>query len=372
MNCAVKILIVDDNPAIHKILEPLLRLQLNNTPSVILHADNGRSALDILGTNPDTDVIILDLNMPVMNGFEFLTIAREDVRIRSIPVCIFSGNEGDATKALKLGALDFILKPGNYQEIKLRVLNLIERKRLTEAGARSRINFLATVSHELRTPMNGVCGGIQLLQTTELDEEQSEYIEVLERSAQNMMTMINGVLNFLQSENPLHNLPVIPFSLRTTMQKSLDDLASRAVTSGVTLALEIHSALPDNLTGLPDKIQLIFHHLLSNAIKFSPSGSATVRIEPGAQDETSVQLLCSVTDTGIGIAPETQSSIFEPFTQADASPTRAFEGLGIGLSIAGRIAQMMGGAIKVESVPGVGSTFSFVVTCGIDVGEKNL
>ena len=365
MNCAVKILIVDDNPAIHKILEPLLRLQLNNTPSVILHADNGRSALDILGTNPDTDVIILDLNMPVMNGFEFLTIAREDVRIRSIPVCVFSGNEGDATKALKLGALDFILKPGNYQEIKLRVLNLVERKRLIEAGEIARINFLTTVSHELRTPMNGVCGGIQLLQTTEMTDEQSGYVEILEQSAQTMMAMINSVLNFLQSDNSLHDLPVVPFFLRQMLQASIDNLASLAHKRDVTLALDVHPALPDNLTGLPDKIQLIIHHLLSNAIKFSPLGSATVRIEPGVRDEKTVQLRCSVSDTGIGISPKIHSAIFEPFTQVEVS-SRTFGGLGIGLSIANRIVNMMGGAIKVASAPGSGSTFSFVVTCGID------
>ncbi|MFZ4855224.1 MAG: ATP-binding protein [Desulfuromonadaceae bacterium] len=366
MNSAAKILIVDDNPNIHEILEQLLLSHVNGTTAVILHADNGRNALDILGTNPDTDVIILDLNMPVMDGFEFLAIIKADARIDSIPVCVFSGNEGDATKALELGALDFIPKPGNYQEIKLRILNLIARKRQIEAGRRARIDFLHTVSHELRTPMNGVYGAMQLLQMTELTDEQSEYVEMLEQSTQTIMTMINSVLNLLQSENPLHNLPVIPFSLRATLQETVDDLASRAGNGGVTLTRDLHPALPDNLIGLPDKIQLIFHHLLCNAIKFSPSGSVTVRIEPGERNETSVQLLCSVTDTGIGITPETHSAIFEPFTRAEASLTRTFGGLGIGLSIAGRIVQLMGGVMRVESIPGVGSTFSFAVTCGID------
>lgn len=365
MNSAAKILIVDDNPAIHQILEPILMSRGTGAASLILHADNGRAALDILATNPDIDVIILDLNMPVMDGFEFLAISREDARLRSIPVCVFSGNDGDATKALNMGALDFILKPGNFQEMKLRVLNLVERKRLAEAGERVRTNFLATVSHELRTPMNGVCGGIELLQTTELTNEQSEYVEMLEQSAHSMMSMVSSVLEFLQSENPLHHLPVVPFSLRATLQELIGDLSSWAKIGGVNLALDINPVVPDKLTGLPDKIQLIFRHLLSNAIKFSPAGSVTVRIESGAQNETTIQLCCSVTDTGIGIPPETQASIFAPFIQADQSPTRKFDGLGIGLSIANRIAQMMGGVIKVESVPGVGSTFSFVITCGI-------
>jgi signal transduction histidine kinase len=267
---------------------------------------------------------------------------------------------------LNLGARDFINKPGDYMEIRLRVLNLIESKRRAEAGEEAKINFLATVGHELLTPMNGVIGMTQLLQTTELTDEQSEYVEMLEQAANNMMTMIDNVLSFLQSENPLHHLPVIPFALRAAVQESIDSLASEAAKGSVTLAVEIHPDLPETLTGLPDKLQLIFHHLLTNAIKFSPAGKVVVRIEPGARDETSVQLCCSVTDTGIGIAPEKQLSIFEPFVQGDASNSRKFGGLGIGLSIACRLVQMMGGSIKVESSPGGGSKFSFVVGCGIE------
>jgi len=134
------------------------------------------------------------------------------------------------------------------------------------------------------------------------------------------------------------------------------------------MAAEVHPDIPDNLTGLPDKLQLIFHHLLSNAIKFSPAGSVVARIEPGEREEQSIQLNFSVTDTGIGVPPEAQSVIFEPFTQADGSSKRAFGGLGIGLAIASRVVQMMGGSILVTDNPGGGSKFSFSVSCGIACG----
>ena len=217
--------------------------------------------------------------------------------------------------------------------------------------------------------MNGVEGAAQLLQTTELTDEQTEYVEMLEKSANDMMTIIDNCLSFLQSENPLHHLPAIPFNLRATVQESIDSLAYEAKKNRVAvMAAEVHPDVPDNLTGLPDKLQLIFHHLLSNAIKFSPAGMVVARIEPGEREEQSIQLNFSVTDTGIGVPPEAQSVIFEPFTQADGSSKRAFGGLGIGLAIASRLVQMMGGSILVVDNPGGGSKFSFSVSCGIACG----
>ena len=134
----------------------------------------------------------------------------------------------------------------------------------------------------------------------------------------------------------------------------------------MNLAVEIHPDLPDNLIGLPDKIQLIFQQLLGNAIKFSPTGTVVARINPGTREEKSVQLHCIVSDNGVGIPEEKLSTIFEPFSQADGTSSRNFGGLGIGLSIASRIVQMMGGAIHVESGgPGAGSKFSFYLQCGI-------
>ena len=147
------------------------------------------------------------------------------------------------------------------------------------------------------------------------------------------------------------------------MQESAASLASEAAGNGVTLEVDIHQEIPDNMLGFPDKLQVLFYHLFNNAIKFSPSGKVLANIKLGICKAKSVQLKCSVTDTGCGIPPEEQSLIFEPFAQADGSITRKFGGLGIGLSIASRIVQMMGGAINVESRPEGGSIFSFTVTC---------
>jgi len=370
MNSAAKILIADDNPDIHDIMDNLFTSRRDESTSpLILHAGNGQAALDILCNNPDTDVIVLDLNMPVMNGFATLAHIKDDPRFRAIPVCVFSGSEDDSTKALQMGASDFINKPGKYKEIKIRVLNLIENKRQVEAAARAKIDFLCIVSHELRTPMNGLKGGIQLMQMTEMTAEQTEYLEMSKISSENMMTIVNNVLEFLQSDNPLHHLPMVPFSLRDTMQKCVDSQGAVADANRVNLTVDIHPDLPDNLIGLPDKIQLIFQQLLGNAIKFSPTGTVVARIDPGTREEKSVQLHCTVSDNGVGIPEEKLSSIFDPFTQVDGSVSRDFGGLGIGLSIASRIMQMMGGAIHVESGgPDGGSKFSFSVLCGIGEG----
>ena len=370
MNSTAKILIVDDNADIHKVLEMLFQTakDTNTFKPVILHAYNGLDALEILVINPDIDVIVLDLDMPIMDGFETLTHIKADLRFKAIPVCVFSANKDDSCKSLKMGASDFMSKEGDYLEIKLRVMNLIENKRQAEAGLQAKIDFLATVSHELRTPMNGVFGGTQLMRMTELTAKQSEYIKMVEESAKNMMNSVYNVFSFLQSENPLHHLPAVPFSLSSIMQETIDTLSIESGHYDVVPVVEIRPDLPDKLIGLPDKIKLISHHLIGNAIKFSPSGEVAVRIEPGFQDDSSVQLCFTVTDTGIGIPPEIQASIFEPFTQADSSKKRKFGGLGIGLSIASRVAQMMGSSLNVESGSG-GSTFSFAVSCGIDSGS---
>jgi signal transduction histidine kinase len=361
-----KILIVDDNPEIHDILELHFEAYGRSVGQryILIHADNGQEALNLLAENPGTDVIILDLEMPVMTGFEFLAKAREDLRFRSIPVFVFSSSSSDAANALKSGARDYVTKPGDFAEIMLRILNLIEGKQQAEAGEQTKVTFMTTVSHELRTPMNGVLGMTQLLRTTELSAEQAEYVEALEHSAHHMMTIVNDVFSFLQSENPLYYLPLTPFSVRETVQRSVEEMTSEAIMNHVTLTFDIHPNVPDNLIGLPDKLKLIFHHLISNGIKFSPSGIVSVHIEAGERDETNVQLCCSVADTGIGVPAEMQTLIFEPFTQGDGSSIRKFGGLGIGLSIASRIAQLMGSPLRIESSPG-GSRFSFAVNCKI-------
>ena len=134
MNTAAKILIVDDNPTIHDILGKFLSCGDDGATHLILHADHGQSALRILSTNPDIDVILLDLEMPIMGGFETLSRIVANPRLKAIPVCVFSSSVDDSTKALELGARDYVTKPGDYREIKIRVQNLIASKRQAEAS----------------------------------------------------------------------------------------------------------------------------------------------------------------------------------------------------------------------------------------------
>lgn len=271
---AAKILITDDNPDVHEIMRRTFESpgDTGTAAPLLFHADNGQAALDVLAGNPDIDVIVLDLMMPVMDGFEFLVHVKNEARFRSIPICVLSGSRDESTKALNLGARDFIIKPGNHAENRLRILNLIQNKRQVETSERAKVQFLAAISHELRTPMSGVIGMTQLLRTTELTGEQSGYVKYLEQSAIKMMTLVDDVFAFLESENPFHHLPKTPFSLRAIIQELIDTLAPDAAKSGVSLSVDIHPDLPDTLSGLPDKIQMIFRHLMGNAIKFSPAG----------------------------------------------------------------------------------------------------
>lgn len=357
-----KLLVIDDGAEAHQMVELLFSVPGGTGPRpVLLHADDGREGLSLLQSHQDTDAIVLDLQMPVMDGFEFLTRIRQDRRLSGIPVLVFSGNREDSTKALKLGARDFVNKPGDYVEIHLRILNLIEGKRKTEAADRMRTDFLSVVSHELRTPMNGILGMAQTLKDSGLNDEQSLYLDALERSSDKMLTLVNNVLSYLESDSPLHTLPRTAFSLEGLLRATVDAQADRAAQNGVTLELSLEPEVPDRLVGLPDKLQTALGHLIGNAVKFSPGGRVTVGVGREPSD-TGVVLRFSVQDNGVGFAPERKESLFEPFVQADGSETRRFGGLGIGLSIASRLLGRLGGILDASSLPGRGSRFEFTLT----------
>jgi signal transduction histidine kinase len=361
MEKPMKILVVDDSPDTHEMVELLFGASGRpGVHSAIVHAENGRDGLKQLTAHPDLDVVILDLTMPVMDGFAFLEQVRNG-RFASIPVCVFTGNQEEASKALGLGARDFVRKPGDYQELRLRIINLVDQKRRAQASERAKIDFLAVVGHELRTPMNGIVGMAQAIRDDGLTPQQSDYLDALETSSRRMMVLINNVLNFLESDNPLLGVPRISFGLRETLAAVLEVYAETARRNGIDAEVLVEPAVPDRLIGLPDKLRLILDQLVGNAVKFSPGGKVVIGVDIESHGESEVYLVFSVQDTGIGLPAEDQERILEPFTQQDGSVTRSFGGLGLGLSIAHRTIQMLGGFLEVQSKPGRGSTFRF--TC---------
>ncbi len=241
----------------------------------------------------------------------------------------------------------------------LRLLD-IERKRADDA-AKVRSDFLANMSHELRTPMAGVLGMADVLKTTPLSDQQQSLISNLTLSARNLLAVLNDVLDFAKFETGHVPIEKATFRISETVQNACAVLDNKAAQKGLALKIEPPRLISDYVVGDSLRIGQILTNFIDNAIKFTPSGTILVRIEQVVRGNGEIDLIGSVADTGIGIAPEHMERIFEPFIQADMSTSRMQSGTGLGLSICRHLATAMGGEISVSSQPGAGSTFTFKV-----------
>jgi PAS domain S-box-containing protein len=302
----------------------------------------------------------------VMQSRQTLDITEEHIR---------PDGERLYVQVMKVPVLDFrgevVGTQATFWDVTARVRGEIEMQRArdaAEAANRAKSEFLANMSHELRTPLHGIIGMTELALETDLSIEQREYLELVRKSSDALLAIINDLLDFAKIEAGKLDLEPGPLRLRECLGDLLDTLALQADRKGLELACHVASEVPDALVGDVVRLRQILVNLIGNAIKFTDHGEVVVsvkiadcRLQIADLSENLQSAICnlqfSVKDTGIGIPPEKQGALFAPFVQVDGSITRRHGGTGLGLAISARLARLLGGRLWFESTPGQGSTF---------------
>ncbi len=316
-----------------------------------------------------TDLIREDYKPKVFEFYEEHFKKRSEVSYLEFPVLTKEGNElwvGQNVQLLERNGyvLEFTAVVREITKRKVLEQELLKALEESSTSALAKERFLANMSHEIRTPMNAIIGMARLLSETNLNQDQKEYTDIIIKGASNLLVIINDVLDISKIESGKLELEYIRFSLYESVKNIIDSIKLRAQEKGVELKMQFDEQLDKYYWGDPVRLNQILMNLATNAIKFTDKGYVEVGVQSLSYDQVqnTERIRFSVRDTGIGIAEEKLSSIFDPFTQEDQSTTRKFGGTGLGLSISKELVELYSSEILVESEKGVGTVFSFDLT----------